>query len=301
MIQEPEQHLPRWVEKTIGDYARSPENTLGQGSDRRAWSDPLVGFARGNNPLFDVFKAQVGSFFWTPGEIFARSFPGEAFGADRLTVISWVLPQTEQTREENRRQNRYPSESWARSRNFGEDFNLKLARHLVAKIGERGYRAVAPVQSPLWKWQVSDRYGLASNWSERHAAFVSGLGTFGLCDGLITAAGKAMRCGSVIANMGLAPTKRPYRGHREYCLYDSSGTCGKCISRCPAGALSKNGHDKNRCREYLFDQISKYCESRFGFASYGCGLCQTDVPCESGIPLPPGGRVDEPGPVDSPR
>ena len=45
--------------------------------------------------------------------------------------------------------------------------------------------------------KMSEKYGMASCWSERHAAFVSGLGTFGLCDGLITPVGKAMRCGSV--------------------------------------------------------------------------------------------------------
>ena len=38
---------------------------------------------------------------------------------------------------------------------------------------------------------------MASTWSERHVAYVSGLGTFGLSGGLITAKGQAVRLGSV--------------------------------------------------------------------------------------------------------
>jgi hypothetical protein len=44
---------------------------------------------------------------------------------------------------------------------------------------------------PIWQ-QYKD---YASSWSERHAAHAAGLGTFGLCDGLITAKGKAMQGG----------------------------------------------------------------------------------------------------------
>ena len=29
---------------------------------------------------------------------------------------------------------------------------------------------------------------------------------------------------------------------------------------------------------------AKYVKEAFGFEGYGCGLCQTGVPCESGLP-----------------
>ncbi|MDP3488049.1 MAG: hypothetical protein Q8S19_08990 [Bacillota bacterium] len=38
--------------------------------------------------------------------------------------------------------------------------------------------------SPLFTSKASGKYGYVSIWSERHTAFVAGLGTFGLCDGL---------------------------------------------------------------------------------------------------------------------
>ncbi|MCK9230958.1 MAG: hypothetical protein RBS58_04940 [Syntrophales bacterium] len=261
----------------------SPENTLDNGRDEPAWEEPLVGFSRGDDPLYGSLKADIGDFFWTPGEIFRTTFnrePGD------LTVIAWILPQTKITKEDNRREKIYPAERWSRSRHFGEIANRSLALHLVQRLKAAGIEAVAPEFSPLWQWQTSERYGYASNWSNRHAAYVSGLGTFSLTDGLITARGKAIRCGSIVAGIGIEPTPRTYKDHRGYCLfYSHNGKCGTCIPRCPAGALSEKGHDKSKCRNYLFDVIADYSQERYGFTGYGCGLCQTGVPCESRIPL----------------
>lgn len=139
------------------------------------------------------------------------------------------------------------------------------------------------MHSTLWEDRRSERYGFASTWSERHAAYAAGLGTFGLSDGLITPKGKAMRCGSVIARMSVTPTVRPYTDHHAYCLFYARGTCGRCIDRCPIGAISERGHDKDLCSRYL-DMTRQYVNRHFGFDGYGCGLCQTGVPCESGIP-----------------
>ena len=65
--------------------------------------------------------------------------------------------------------------------------------------------------------------GISSNWSERHAAYVAGLGTFSLNDALITVNGIAHRVGSIIVATELPATKRPYTGRYDYCLYYNSG------------------------------------------------------------------------------
>ena len=276
----------KWIESLIKDFVnRSPENTLKNRLNEKAWEDPLVGFSNGADPLYPEYKEYVGAFHWTPLEIFAMTFPSVAVSAEDLTVISWILPQTEAAKSDNRKEATYPSERWARARMFGEEVNIKLAKHVVATFQEAGFRAVAPsLLSPSFKWMDSERYTFASTWSERHVAYASGLGTFGLCDGLITAKGKAIRCGSVVANIKIPITKRPYQDHHAYCLLFSRGTCGKCIERCPAGALTPEGHDKVKCRSYIFTTVKGYVKSRFGFEGYGCGLCQTGVPCESKIP-----------------
>lgn len=269
--------------RIIRDFlAHAYENTLKNETGERAWDAPLVGFSRGDDPLYRQFKDDIGEFYWTPAEIFHKIFHTEPQG---LTVISWILPQTKVTKTDNRKATTYPSERWSRSRLFGEEANIALARRVVDTLQQVGIKAVAPDRSPLWQWQTSASYGFASNWSSRHAAYVAGLGTFGLCDGLITPKGKAMRCGSVVAEIIVTPTPRPYTDHRAYCLfYAQNGKCGKCIPRCPAGALSEDGHDKLKCRNYLYNVLADYAQARYGFASYGCGLCQTGVPCESRIP-----------------
>ena len=276
----------RWVEAIIRNFiATSPENTLKNDENERAWSDPLVGFSRGDDSLYDDFKVMIGDFYWTPLELFSMSFPEVSVAPDQLTVISWILPQTEPTKVDNRRETTYPAERWVRARIFGEETNEKLRAHVAEVLLRAGIAAVAPMRSPYWKREISQRYGFASTWSERHAAYVSGLGTFGLCDGLITPKGKAVRCGSVIANIKIPPTKRPYENHQEYCIFFTQGICGKCITRCPAGAITEEGHDKTKCFIYIRGEVAAYVRSHYGFQEpRGCGLCQTAVPCESKIP-----------------
>lgn len=273
------------IEPIIKDFInRSPENILQNKKNEKAWADPLVGFSRGDVPLYKKFKEKIGEFYWTPLEIFNITFPGVKVEPDQLTVISWILPQTEVTKADNRKETIYPSERWARSRIHWEEFNEKLREHVVAMLQGLGLKAVAPVLSPHWKRKTSERYGYASYWSERHAAFASGLGTFGLCDGLITPRGKAMRCGSVVAHIKIPSTYRPYQDHQEYCPFFTQGICGNCISRCPVGAITEAGHDKVKCGEHIRKTSADYVKSHYGFDGYGCGLCQTRVPCESKIP-----------------
>jgi epoxyqueuosine reductase len=275
----------KWITSVIEAFvSRSPENTLQDALHEKAFENPLVGFSSGEDPLYLGYKEHVGPFHWTPLEIYSLTFPESRVTAGELTVISWILPQTATTKAENRKQKEFPSERWARARIFGEEVNVRLRRKIVDVLTEAGYEAVAPTLSPLWERKTSDRYGYASSWSERHAAYASGLGTFGLCDGLITPRGKAMRAGSVIARIKIPPTPRPYKEHHAYCLYFSKGICGKCISRCPVGALSEKGHDKEKCRAHLRPKTAEFVRTNYGFDGFGCGLCQTGVPCESKIP-----------------
>ncbi len=279
------ENLPIWIESIIGDYIQqSPENTMRNAANEKSWEKALVGFSKGDDPIFETYKEVVGPFHWTPLEIFTKAFPDSDVMPDELTIISWVLPKTEATKVDNRKETTYPSERWARARIFGEQFNEKLRGHVVEMLMAEGYDTVSPSLSPEWQFKSSDKYVFASTWSERHAAHASGLGTFGLCDGLITPLGKAMRTGSVVARIGIAPTPRPYENHFAYCLFLAEGTCGKCISRCPVGAISKSGHDKAKCMGHLNPATSEYVKTHYKFDGYGCGLCQTGVPCESRIP-----------------
>lgn len=274
-----------WVRSLIGEFiSTSPLNNLGDQTGEPAWDDALVGFASGADPIWQQYKEYIGPFHWTPWEVYHQHCPGDPAGATELTVISWVLPQRKAVRQANRRARKYPSEPWARARIFGEAFNAALRRHLAETLTRRGAPAVAPMLAANWTIVQSARFSYASSWSERHAAHAAGLGTFGLCDGLITARGKAARIGSVVAKISLEPTPRPYAGHHAYCLFYAKGTCGKCIDRCPVRAITAKGHDKEKCRLHLA-RSRDYVKKNYLFEGYGCGLCQVGVPCEAGIPI----------------
>lgn len=273
------------ITQIIDDFiCTSPENSLKNEADEAAWEQALVGFSSGSDPIYQDYKQHIGSFHFTPQEIFNLTFADLPATPDELSVITWILPQREITKADNRIEDFYPSERWVRARFPGEDFNILLRKHVVEKLQKEKIPAVAPMLSPLWKIETSPKYGLASRWSERHAAFASGLGTFGLCDGLITEKGKAHRVGSVVVRIKIAPTPRPYKHHQEYCLFFADGSCMACVERCPVGAITEEGHNKKKCWDHAAVTCAKYAKERFGFDGYGCGLCQTGVPCESGIP-----------------
>jgi len=274
-----------WITGIIYRFVEnSPENSLRMDPDEKAFEEVLVGFSSGSDPLYEQYKELVGDVHWTPVEAFYLAHPNPAVDPGDLSVISWVLPQREATKADNRRESFYPAQRWIQARFPGEEFNNSLRRHVVQKLRRAGVKAVAPVLLPEWTWEKAEKYVFISKWSERHAAYAAGLGTFGLCDGLITAKGKAHRVGSVIAQLAIPPQKRPYDDHHAYCLFFHDGSCTGCRKRCPVGAITEKGHDKVKCWNHAGVTCAEYVKEKYGFNGYGCGLCQTGVPCESGIP-----------------
>jgi epoxyqueuosine reductase len=279
LAKEPEKFVERAIARFVQDNPANRRKVDGG----QYWDAPLIGFAPGDDPLFKEYKKIIGRFHFTPREIFDLTF-GKGKQPTKLSVISWILPVSEDIRKSNRREDRYPSLLWAHSRDFGEQFNVKLRNHLVSLLEKKGHKAVAPMNSPYWKRLRSPRAGWASKWSERHAAYACGLGAFGLSDGLITAKGQAMRVGSVVTDLLLEPSKRIYSHHQANCLYHFNKTCKTCAARCPAGAITSRGHDKDKCYEYSRQVIGPDKKEEYGVKIAGCGLCQTKVPCEFEIP-----------------
>ncbi|HET6418760.1 MAG TPA: epoxyqueuosine reductase [Geobacteraceae bacterium] len=258
----------------------SPANRF-PGNGGPYFEAPLVGFASAVDPLFDRYKSIIGEYHLTPSQLMESAFDSWAGGEG--TVICWILPIAASTLASNRGQKRWPSREWAYTRAYGEAFNNRLRENMARFLADMGRRAMAPLLDKAWRVVETDA-GPSSNWSERHAAFAAGLGTFSLNDGFITEKGMAHRCGSVITDLVLPPTPRPYEGRAEYCLFHRDGTCGACIARCPADAISRDGHDKKKCYFYSYKEITTAVGKEYGVDAIGCGLCQTGVPCESAIP-----------------
>ena len=261
----------------------SPLNRLAHIDGSPIFDTPLLGYANGADPLFSQYKQIIGAIHMTPAE--ALSLDGlPAPDPSRISVIAWVLPIVERTRRSNRRRSHSPSRRWAHTKQYGEAFNDALRDRLVRALQEAGYRAIAPARTKAFRvYSKGVVRPPASSWSERHVCYAAGLGTFGLSDGLITPAGIAMRCGSIVTDMMLEPTPRLCASHTAYCQFLASGACGRCMERCPAGAITPDGHDKARCAHYISTHLREL-HTQYGVTALTCGLCQTKVPCEFQIP-----------------
>jgi len=273
----------KFIEKAVIQFTQKSPANRRKVDGGRYWDQPLVGFASGDDPLFRQYKKIIGRYHFTPKEIFELTF-GKGQRPKQISVISWVLPASEDIRKSNRKEDRYPSLLWAHARNFGEQFNVRLRDHVVAVLKNKGHQAVAPMNSPHWRPLKSPKIRHTSNWSERHVAYACGLGAFGLSDGFITPKGKAIRLGSVVTNLPLRPSRKRFPHPYFNCLYYFNQTCRRCAERCPTGAITARGHDKDKCCEYLDNGIDKAKTKEYGVTTAGCGLCQTKVPCEFEIP-----------------
>ena len=242
----------------------------------RMYDEPLVGFGSAMDPLFDDFKRHevIGPWHMSPKEWLTEA----------QTVLSFFFPTSGEVRRSNRKAEQVASDLWAYARIEGQEYIRSFMDAVAAWFHEKGFTACVPSFDPRWQSLVAGQ-GIAgypgiqetsfgSRWSERHAAYVCGLGTFGLSKGLITRKGIAGRFGSIVVSAAFEPDPRPYTGIYDYCIL-----CGACARRCPAQAIDMaNGKDHMKCRACV-------AASREILAPrYGCGLCQTGVPCETQIP-----------------
>lgn len=286
----------RFIEEAIHHFVKtSPANRLESFENAPIFEEPLVGFADGNDPLFEDYKRLVHENHFTPREILVKHLT--ATGGDEppalpdVSVISFVLPISRGTSQGNAREKEGPTLRWNHTRWQGQAFITELSHHLTSLLEMFGVQAVAPDLTPFFT--IHRHPGnYASNWSQRHMAYAAGLGTFSLSEGFITPKGQAMRCGSVVAALKLAPSPRPYAHHLANCCFHATGKCGACIRRCPGGAITEQGHDKRKCFDVIFKQQKPWIDGVHGpgyIGQYaGCGLCQTGVPCEHRIPLTAG-------------
>jgi epoxyqueuosine reductase QueG len=238
----------------------------------KLYDSPVIAFASASDPLFLKLREPgvIGPHFLLPTDWLPSA----------KTVISFFLPFTERVRETNRSNRTWPSPEWLHGRIEGEVHLHDVCQFVANELSRFGGSAVIPsmdkrfsLKSPITDDQTRQE-AFTSNWSERHVGYISGLGTFGLSRGLITARGMAGRIGSVVTSMEFEVTNRPYVG-----LYDYCSRCGACARKCPAGAISiERGKSHPECFELLSKVLAKERPR------YGCGKCQVGVPCETKIP-----------------
>ena len=276
--------LGQAIQKTYESLERNHFSTLGR-PDHVMWDAPFFGVSKGDDPLYDFLKEHIGPFHWTPIEAFRLKYPGES-SADNLRVVSICFPQTMESKEAQAKETVCPSREWIVTRGEWEPLIREFSEKITGMLVEMGVRCASIELLPGLMVHQDGNFGLSSTWSHRHAAYVSGLGTFGLSEGLITKRGKAVRFTTLILEAPLDVAQRPYKNHHEWCLYFQDGSCGICMSRCPIQAITESGHDKNACADYEEVFATKYWPKNLERGDYilGCGLCQAGIPCQNENP-----------------
>lgn len=276
--------LEQVIQKTYDSLTSNHFATLGK-PDHPMWDAPFYGVSMGDDPLYGFLKEHIGDFHMSPLEAFQAVYPDQS-NPSALRVLSICFPQTPETKETQTRETVCPSREWMVSRGEWEPMAQEFLEKLSAAFQEIGVACVPVDLLPDLKVVREGELGLCSTWSQRHAAYISGLGTFGLSDGLITQRGKAVRFSTVIIEADVEVPPRPYTSHTEWCLFYRDGSCGNCIGRCPAGAISEAGHDKDACEGYEDIFVGRYWPEDIDRSHYkvGCGLCQAGIPCQDGRP-----------------
>jgi epoxyqueuosine reductase QueG len=266
------------LEKAAAAFIASDANTV---LPEKALRPHIAGMRIYETPIFGFASAQDEYLLYLSNSPKAgiSPMPPQDWLDCAETIISFFLPFREEIRTSNRG-GPYPSAEWLNGRIDGQSVNENLCRCLQKTLEEAGYAAVVPsLDERFWSKALPPENGgplYTSNWSERHAAYACGLGTFSLSKGLITEKGVAGRFGSIITSLKLPVTIRPYRGLDNYCT-----KCGTCLRNCPANAITiERGKDHVPCSRFLNKVLAE------NKPYYGCGKCQTAVPCESRIPQP---------------
>lgn len=192
-------------------------------------------------------------------------------------MVSFFLPFSQAVRAQNRAAQSLPSQAWLYGRVEGQRFVEALSLRLLQALQEAGFEAVAPSLSPDF-WTVSepetpDGPAFTSNWSERHAAYACGLGTFGLSKGLITRHGMAGRFGSLVTSWQTPPTPREYDGPYDWCI-----RCGACAHSLPRRSDLPGARQESSPLSFIPDRHSCLSVGPASVAACARRACRASLP-----------------------
>ena len=265
--------ISTWSEQVLEYVNGSPFSRVSEAQaigpeyiNLKIYDDPIWGCADPNDILFQQLKSEViGPHFKLPLE----------WNSKAQTVISLFFPFTEGLVKSNNKCKADPSDMWLHGRVEGQKCLNDVAKFISNLFETHGYTTMCPgLSGDFFSVQKGDSLNFTSNWSERHVAYVCGLGTFGLSRGLITEKGMAGRFLSVVTQANLEKTPRKYQSAYEYCTM-----CNACGKACPVDAISlEDGKNNIICSDFLDITKAKFKPR------YGCGKCQTMVPCARRIP-----------------
>ena len=236
----------------------------------KLFEDPIVAVASADDPLFEKLKEEgvVGPHYVGPKE----------WMAEAKCVVSFFLPYSEDVKKANRPAwDGNPPPQMVHGRVQGQKAINSWADKLTEYVRSLGFKTLIPMEDKRFEQYLTPKEEGAkcftSNWSERHTAYICGLGTFGAAAHIITEKGASGRLASFITDAELEIDERAYTGLYDYCTH-----CGACMRRCPGTAICMEASKEHtKCAGALMHVVEKY-------GTFICAKCQTGVPCESRIP-----------------
>jgi len=221
------------------------------------WEEPLIAFADANDPLFAKLKEVADANHALPADLLDNA----------KTVIAYFIPFTKETTLSNSKGTR-ASKEWAIAYIETNQLIANVNEALSKMLNTCGFKAATTPPTHNF-----DEKKLTSPWSNKHIAFIAGLGKFGIHHMIITEKGCCGRIGSIVTDAKIAPTKRT---NNEFCLNKTRGACSLCAEKCVFGALAINDFDRHKCYAQCLKNAQTYSE--LGWADV-CGKCVANVPC----------------------
>lgn len=234
------------------------ENWRNQNNIDPIWQRPIVRFADALDARFESLKSIVLADHHIPTDFLPQA----------KAVLSYFIPFAPFVGQSNRG-GEACSATWANAYLETNSMGNDLNHALVHNLQERGITAAVPFDADMISLELP-----MSLWSQRHVAYIAGHGTFGLNNMLISDVGCVGRYFSIVTALDIPADPTP---DVERCLYKRNGQCGICISRCPTGALQKDGFNRYLC---LTECLKN--EARFPGADV-CGKCIVELPCSRKI------------------
>ena len=227
------------------------------------WEEPLVAYADAMDEMFYNLKDVV-----SPSHALPKDFLPEA-----KTVVVYFIPFDEVVIKSNIK-GKESSKAWVTAYLETNQLISDLNIFVTNELQKLGYKSnIIPATYNM------DRKKLINDWSQRHVAFIAGLGKFGLNNMLITDKGCCGRIGSFITELKIEPTKRV---NGENCLYKHMNICKKCVDRCVNNALKVDFFDRHKCYEMCLYNAKLNSDTEF---SNVCGKCLVNVPCSTINPV----------------
>jgi Uncharacterized Fe-S protein len=255
--------------KMIREYIKEYEK---RSDISTSWGEPLVGFADADHPYIINLKNTIAPTHQLPSDVLSSA----------SIVIAYFVPFTRELAFTNQTDGDIASPEWALAYEETNQMFCNMNEYLILQLQGTGYQAAVSQEASTF-----EQNRLISNWSHRHFARAAGLGTFGINNMLITKTGCCGRYGTIVTNLDVEPDSP---SEEEYCIYKKNGHCGVCISRCPSGALTLDGYEREKCYQVLKKNASLYTEFGSSYTdetgeqpnsagSEVCGKCAANVPC----------------------